>query len=98
MVWPPAVRAPRAAASITPPRPPHSTTAPRVAMARPTSNASAHTPAGASPAPMTAMEGKTAITLNSSHPRGSYRLDSEDEWQFGQVLDDEVGRGNALGN
>jgi hypothetical protein len=35
-------------------------------MARPTSNAIAHTSPGASPAPMTAMDGKSAITLTSS--------------------------------
>ena len=39
MVWPPSLRAPRQAASMTPPRPPQTTVAPRRAISRPTVSA-----------------------------------------------------------
>ncbi len=39
MVWPPSARAPRQAASMTPPRPPQTSVQPRRASSRPTSSA-----------------------------------------------------------
>ena len=54
MLVPPASEAPRADASMTPPNPPHTTTAPACARRRPTSSAWAATSAEASPAPHTA--------------------------------------------
>ena len=54
ITWPPAAAAPRDAASITPPRPPVTTTAPAPASNRPTSSASRSTSADARPAPATA--------------------------------------------
>src|SRR6185295_5315297 len=50
---PPARAAPREAASITPPRPPHSSTAPASAMARPTRSARAATRREQTPSPIT---------------------------------------------
>ncbi len=51
---PPAAAAPRATASITPPRPPQNTTAPAWASSRPTASARAISSAVASLGPMTA--------------------------------------------
>jgi hypothetical protein len=57
---PPACAAPRQAASITPPRPPHTTIAPRSARRRPSSSAMLACSGVASPDPITATY--TALT------------------------------------
>src|ERR1700688_399822 len=84
-VSPPAECAPSAAASITPPRPPHRSTAPRAAISRPTSNASLRNAPDAVPAPI------TAITVRRAISEADYRR------QFGEVGDREVGRRYPLG-
>src|SRR4051794_24534404 len=56
-VIPPRERAPRHAASITPPRPPHTRTAPASAIAAPASSAHATSRASARPGPTTAIHG-----------------------------------------
>src|SRR3954462_581735 len=54
---PPAARAPRDAASITPPIPPQTSTAPASPMARPTASASAASSSSGAPFPITAICG-----------------------------------------
>src|SRR5271163_321908 len=88
IVCPPCWRAPAAADSITPVRPPLSSTAPRRAISLPTANASLPTAGGASPAPMTATTGRRFTSLILQAERGR---------QFGEVPDDDVRRGNSLG-
>src|SRR3954454_3083426 len=55
---PPASRAPREAPSITPPMPPHTTTAPLMAMSCPTSSASGWSSSSGVPLPITAICGR----------------------------------------
>src|SRR6059036_989987 len=63
---PPAASQPRAAASMTPPRPPQTRTAPASAISRPTSSAHASSCSLASPDPHTATWG--AVILAASAP------------------------------
>src|SRR4051794_38321303 len=58
-VCPSRERAPREAASMTPPSPPVTTTAPPSARSAPTASAAARSSAGASPGPATATYGVT---------------------------------------
>src|SRR6202521_672913 len=83
-VSPPAECAPSAAASITPPRPPHRSTAPRAAISRPTSNASLRNAPEAVPAPITAITVRRAIF--------GIRSEADYRRQFGKVGYHEVGR------
>src|SRR5208282_3703820 len=88
-VSPPAECAPSAAASITPPRPPQTRTAPRAAISRPTSNASLCSAAGAMPAPITAIAVRRTILVPRSE--ADYR------GQLGEAGYHEVGRRHSLG-
>src|SRR3954468_18510651 len=64
-VVPPRERAPRHAASITPPSPPHTSTAPAAAIPAPTSSAAASSSGRARPGPTTAIQGASGGTFRS---------------------------------
>jgi len=67
MVRPPASLAPRAAASMTPERPPHTSVAPASATRRPTSIADAYSAAPHCPPPITEMySGLHALRIASA--------------------------------
>src|SRR4051812_14186273 len=72
-VSPPASRAPRHAAAITPPSPPQTTIAPAVASSRPTTSAARSRAASASPAPTTATYAGWQLTSAPSTPREAAR-------------------------
>src|SRR5271163_4367992 len=93
IVCPPALRAPAAADSITPVRPPFISTAPRRAISWPSSNASLQTARGASPAPMTA----TTFCRFTETPPAELFLDAERGGQFREVRDDDIGSGYSFG-
>jgi hypothetical protein len=61
-VVPPASRAPRHAASIAPPRPPHTSTAPARASPAPTASAAAASSPDAVPGPTTATHVASGLT------------------------------------
>src|SRR4051794_20615864 len=77
-VVPPRERAPRQAASMTPPRPPHTRTAPASAIAAPASSAHAASRASARPGPTTAIHGAgRGIALVVAPVRGHSLADDE---------------------
>src|SRR3954447_3234376 len=78
-VIPPRERAPRHAASITPPSPPQTSTAPAVAMPAPTSSAAASSSALARPGPTTAIHGASGGTVPSRRPPRGLADDEGDE-------------------
>src|SRR3954449_13215117 len=78
-VIPPRERAPRHAASITPPSPPQTSTAPAAAMPAPTSSAAASSSVPARPEPTTAIQGASGGTVRSRAPAGPLADDEVDE-------------------
>jgi SAM-dependent methyltransferase len=86
-VVPPSSRAPRQAASMAPPRPPHTTTAPRRASSRPTDSAASTSSGSARPGPITDTYGADPLTDATLVGYGrnvdaeSYRRTSLETWE-----------------
>src|SRR4051812_4388645 len=78
-VIPPRERAPRHAASITPPSPPQTRTAPAAAISAPTSSAASSSAGLARPGPTTAIHGPSGGTLRSRGAAGFLADDEVDE-------------------
>src|SRR4051795_9005414 len=78
-VVPPRERAPRHAASITPPRPPQTSTAPAAAISAPTCSAVSSSSGLARPGPTTAIHGPSGGTLRSRAPARRLADDEVDE-------------------
>src|SRR3954453_11920563 len=78
-VVPPRERAPRHAASITPPSPPHTSTAPAAAIPAPTSSAASSSSGSARSGPTTAIQGASGGTIPSRYRPRALADDEVDE-------------------